>query len=55
MKIMIEQTELVINEWTYIPPGTTDAIEEISSELSLEVMRKSAPTKKGLACRFTCR
>ena len=52
---MIEQTELVINEWTYIPPGTTDSLEEINSELSLEVMRKSAATKKGLACKFTCR
>jgi hypothetical protein len=52
---MIEQTELVINEWTYIPPGTTDSLEEINSELSLEVMRKSASTKKGLACKFTCR
>jgi hypothetical protein len=52
---MIEQTELVINEWTYISPGTPDSLEEINSELSLEVMRKSAPTKKGLACKFTCR
>ena len=51
---MIEQTELVINEWTYIPPNATDALEEINSELSLEVMRKSASSKKGLACKFTC-
>jgi hypothetical protein len=52
---MIEQTELVINEWTYIPPEPTHSVEEINSELSLEVMRKSASTKKGLACKFTCR
>jgi hypothetical protein len=52
---MIEQTELVINEWTYIPPEPSHSVEEINSELSLEVMRKSASTKKGLACKFTCR
>jgi hypothetical protein len=50
---MIEQTDLVINEWIYMPP--TDREGKVSSTLVLEVMRKSAPGKKGLACRFTCR
>ena len=52
---MIEQTDLVVNEWIYIPPANIDSIEKISSDITLEVMRKSAPEKKGLACRFTCR
>jgi hypothetical protein len=51
---MIEQTDMVIDEWIYIPPPTPDSIN-ISQDISLEVMRKDAPTKKGLACRFTCR
>ncbi len=51
---MIEQTELVVDEWIYIEPIDMNAIGEIQSEISLEVMKKTAPTKKGLACRFTC-
>jgi hypothetical protein len=50
---MIEQTELVVDEWIYIPP--LSSVDKISSKLELDVMRKSAPNKKGLAFRFTCR
>jgi hypothetical protein len=50
---MIEQTDLVVNEWIYMPPADNEG--EITSNLVLEVMKKTAPTKKGLACRFTCR
>jgi len=52
---MIEQTELIVNRWAYTPPQSlvTDWDKLISS-LSLEVMKKRASTKKGIACRFTC-
>ena len=52
---MIEQTDLVVDEWIYIPPSTLDSIDKITSDLTLEVMKKTAPSKKGLACRFTSR
>ena len=52
---MIEQTDLVVDEWIYIPPPTLDSIDKLTSDLTLEVMKKMAPSKKGLACRFTCR
>jgi hypothetical protein len=52
---MIEQTDLVVDEWLYIPPSTLDSIDKITSDLTLEVMKKTAPSKKGLACRFTSR
>ncbi|MDE3253208.1 MAG: hypothetical protein KGO92_10410 [Bacteroidota bacterium] len=52
---MIEQTEMLITGWDYHPPALpiTDA-SRISSAISLDVMRKRASTKKGIACRFTC-
>lgn len=53
---MIEQTELVVTEWHYHPASAAiEKGEKISQLISLDVMRKSAPTKKGVACRFTCR
>ncbi|MEO8413238.1 MAG: hypothetical protein ABI472_06245 [Ginsengibacter sp.] len=53
---MIEQTELVVSEWNYHVPLTVNETEEkILSFTTLDVMRKKAPTKKGIACRFTCR
>ncbi len=53
---MIEQTELVVKEWIYLP--ISDEInhpEKITSNLSLDIMKKTALTKKGFACRFTCK
>jgi hypothetical protein len=52
---MIEQTELVIRTWIYHPPfnSTEDERKKISGTITLEVMRKRAGTKKGIACRFT--
>jgi|ERR1035437_4158304 hypothetical protein len=53
---MIEQTELVVTEWKYNPPanppeeGTT-----ITKFIDFDVMRKRVSTKKGIACRFSCR
>ena len=53
---MIEQTELVVTEWNYhssVHPIETP--EKISNFTTLEVMKKRASTKKGIACRFSCR
>lgn len=53
---MIEQTELVVSEWDYHPPvNSIEAVEKISDFISLDVMKKRAATKKGIACRFSCR
>ncbi len=52
---MIEQTELIVTEWHYHSPvNSTDAREKISHFISLDVMKKRASTKKGIACRFSC-
>ena len=51
---MIEQTELVINKWQYQPPLNALDTGELTSFLTLDVMKKSTVEKKGLACRFTC-
>src|SRR5664279_2772408 len=52
---MIEQTELIVTEWNYFPPaGFNEATDKILSFTSLDVMKKRAATKKGIACRFTC-
>src|SRR5687767_10077358 len=55
--IMIEQTELVITKWLYQPPVNPigEEPEKLFSSISLDVMKKSAATKKGIACRFTIR
>jgi hypothetical protein len=53
---MIEQTELVVSEWNYYaPPHFNETKEKVLSFTSLDVMKKRAATKKGIACRFTCR
>lgn len=53
---MIEQTELVVTEWHYHSPLNPDnAGEKLSSVVTLDVMKKRAATKKGIACRFSCR
>ena len=52
---MIEQTELIVTEWNYHPPaGFNEATEKILSFTALDIMKKRAATKKGIACRFTC-
>ena len=52
---MIEQTELIVSEWHYHPPvNYNEATDKILSYTSLDVMKKRASTKKGIACRFTC-
>ena len=53
---MIEQTELVVIQWHYHPPlNAVGASEKLSESTSLDVMKKRASTKKGIACRFSCR
>jgi hypothetical protein len=53
---MIEQTELIVHEWDYHTPAKFNGDEnKIFSYTSLDIMKKSASTKKGIACRFTCR
>ncbi len=53
---MIEQTELVVTEWHYYPPeGAIGEKELIHEVTSLDVQKKRASTKKGIACRFSCR
>ena len=50
---MIEQTELIVTEWNYHPPANPDEPNEILNFTTLDVMKKRASTKKGIACRFT--
>ena len=53
---MIEQTPLVVTQWQYQPPAGVIVPDEtkLSGYINLDVMKKRAPTKKGIACRFTC-
>jgi len=52
---MIEQTEMVVSKWLYQPPAQRVSDDEpIQHEVSLQVQKKRAPTKKGIACRFKC-
>ena len=52
---MIEQTELVVTTWDYHHPGKPiGSGEKLLSTVWLDVMKKRAPAKKGIACRFSC-
>lgn len=52
---MIEQTELIVSKWLYQPPVNSidEDAEKLTSYITLDVMKKRATTKKGIACRFT--
>ena len=53
---MIEQTELMVTQWYYTPPAEAlDPREIVSNFTTLEVMKKRASNKKGIACRYSCR
>jgi hypothetical protein len=53
---MIEQTELIVTEWHYHPPpNPIEQGKNISNAVSLDVMKKRATGKKGIACRFSSR
>jgi len=52
---VIEQTEMVVTGWNYTPPAEPlDPKETVSNFTTLDVMKKRASTKKGIACRYTC-
>lgn len=51
---MIEQTELIVTEWNYHLPASLDETrDKILNFTTLDVMKKRASTKKGIAYRFT--
>jgi len=51
---MIEQTELIVTEWHYHPPNSTiEGGKNITNTTTLDVMKKRAADKKGIACRFS--
>ncbi len=50
---MIEQTALVVTQWEYNEPIAFPSNAAISENTLLDVMKKRAPTKKGIACRFS--
>lgn len=51
---MIEQTPLVVIEWIYLNPGEpVGASHEVANSTTLEIKKKRAADKKGIACRFT--
>ena len=52
---MIEQTEMMVTVWNFFPPVSDVEIEKLTNHTILEVMKKRAPTKKGIACRLSCR
>ena len=53
---MIEQTELIVTEWHYYHPTSVIDEKEFIEELTiLDAQKKRAPTKKGIAFRFSCR
>lgn len=46
---------MVVTEWNYTPPAEPlDPEETVSNFTTLDVMKKRASTKKGIACRYTC-
>ena len=46
---MIEQTPLVISEWNYHEPDPPGEDVKFSTTISLDVMKKRAGIKKGIA------
>jgi len=50
---MIEQTEMIVTAWDYHPPdGPNTDDQRIASDVLLQVQKKRAGNKKGIACRF---
>ncbi len=52
---MIEQTEMMVTEWNFFPTADAVEIEKLANHTILEVMKKRASAKKGIACRLSCR
>jgi hypothetical protein len=51
---MIEQTEMMVTVWNFFPCPDTVEIKRLTNHTTLEVMKKRASTKKGIACRLSC-
>ena len=52
---MIEQTEMMVTVWHIFPSVNDVETKKLTNHTTLEVMKKSASTKKGIACRLSCR
>ena len=52
---MIEQTEMMVTAWNFFSSADAVKIEKLTNHTILEVMKKRALTKKGIACRLSCR
>ena len=52
---MIEQTEMKVTVWNFFHSVDKGEMENLTNHTTLEVMKKKAPTKKGIACRLSCR
>ena len=52
---MIEQTEMMVTEWHFFPSANAVITENLTNHTTLQVMKKRAATKKGIACRLSCR
>ena len=52
---MIEQTEMMVTEWQLHAAADTIDMNSITNYTTLAVMKKRAATKKGIACRLSCR
>ena len=52
---MIEQTELIVTTWHFQPSVNDSDYQNLTNFTILEVMKKRAPTKKGIACKLSCR
>lgn len=52
---MIEQTEMLVTVWHFYPTANDVEMGQLTNRTTLEVMKKRAPAKKGIACRLSCR
>ena len=52
---MTEQTEMIVTTWRFYTSDNDVEIGKLTNFTTLDVMKKRAPTKKGLACRLSCR
>ena len=52
---MIEQTELLVTTWHLHPLANEIELDKLTNSTTLQVMKKRAATKKGIACKLSCR
>lgn len=46
---------MMVTTWKFFSSGNDLEIEKLTNFTTLEVMKKRAPEKKGIACRLSCR